>query len=196
MVSPYQTVNVMNCIRLALGLLSCLGSFVASGRVTAQTPAGTQSKKVVLENPFDRPGDTKPPQPKTVFKKPKQFDFKPVDVNDSDDELLKLLRERFNAAVGEVQTRLEEFRVGRSPIGFVSAAAARMLRSEKEIEQDAERRSVFFAEYVELTKMIEEFAEVSLRSGTGTLQEVYLARHQRLDGQIQQLKHKRALQAK
>src|SRR5262245_4878369 len=131
------------------------------------------------------------PPPAAEPQLPAILTLKPVKPAPGDDELRKLLIARYNAAVAEMEARVQEFRTGRGAVDDFLGVARRLLDSGLALSDNpAERlalREKFLAFAIELEKMQKARFEAA-RIGPAELDS---ARYLRLDAEVQVLQAKR-----
>ena len=124
-------------------------------------------------------------------KRPAILDVKPLKARDGDDELQKLLIERFNVAVTELQGRYQEFVNGRATLESFGEVARRLVNAELEVRTQSADQITALERYVDLMRHIEKRVEERQKAGVGTAAEVAQARYARLDAEISLLRAKR-----
>lgn len=182
--------------RRGVVVLVCVSMLALMGRLAhAQSPPVDPGSP--FKNPFQRDATKRAPTPakKTVRQREEQFEFKPVEIHEDDDELKKLLKARYNAAVAEVQARRMEYLRGMAAVNQICEAGKRVLIAERELLSDPQALLKSYDRSIVLAKEIEKYAEANLSVGTGTKQEVFQARYYRLEAEIERLKFRRSLKA-
>ena len=159
-------------------LLAALGAawFVAAPRrerLSAQ-PAGQKS-------------------PKGQKKHPKLLTAKPLGVVGEKDELRRLMRQRYNAALEEVQGRYRQMRGGTARPDETFDAFRRLLASGVAATDTGRGLVEFLEEYVELTRDAEKTAQAFTRAGNMHQTVASQARYMVLDAEIQLLRARRRL---
>jgi hypothetical protein len=132
-----------------------------------------------------------PPPPKLPDPKlPALLTAKPLKEDPKDDELRKLLKARYNAAVDEVATLYKMYLAGRGNIdGFIDAGQ-RLVKAGLELHDKPADKIALLTQFVELAREAEKIAEARM-GFSGTAAEFYRVRYQRLDAEIQLLRAKR-----
>lgn len=115
---------------------------------------------------------------------------------DSDDEMTRLMKERCRVAIVECVCRLEETKQGRAPVSQVLEASRRVASSMLALDPDTATRIAIRDQDLQITKSIERFAKLNLENGTGTYQELYQARYERIESQIRLLEEKKKSEKK
>jgi hypothetical protein len=129
-------------------------------------------------------------------KLPGFLEGKPKTLEKGDDEVRKLLKERYNAALSEVQARYEQYLAGKYTLDALYDAGGRLLKSELELCTKPAERVAVRQKYLEMTKDAEKVAAARFDAGRIDLAEMEFTRYQRLDAEIQLLKEKKAAEAK
>jgi hypothetical protein len=124
-------------------------------------------------------------------KLPAILSAKPLKPEPGDDELHKLLQERYNAAVAEMQDRYREFQAGRGTVEVFGETAQRLVRAGLELSDKPADRIALLTDYVALTKEIEKINQARYDAGRIPHADLEQARYQRLDAEIQLLHAKR-----
>jgi hypothetical protein len=132
------------------------------------------------------------PQVRVTAEKMLPFaDSKRAAVKPDDDELRKLLKDRYNAAWLRVRQRFEMVRAGKLFPDFESAQ--QLLAAALELEETPAKQQQILEEYVELARMIEEIVEAKYQAGAIDLESYQTARYHRIDAEVQLLRFKRKL---
>jgi hypothetical protein len=134
-----------------------------------------------------RTGETK--------KQPAILSVKPDAEDPKDDELQKLIRARYNAALLEVQTVRGLFMGGKATFDTVADAGRRLLQAGLEFHRTPEARGELLTNYVELMREYENGIEQKANGGAESVQALHKARFERLNAEIQLLRFKRATAA-
>jgi hypothetical protein len=134
--------------------------------------------------PEQKADEAKDPEPAILKMKPLADDPK-------DDALRKLLKERFNAALTEVQALY----VARTFTGFSGVegffdAGSRLKHAGLEAFDDPKDKIAFLEKYVELAKQLEKITEVKHSAGRIGVAEVQHVRYHRADAEIALLRLK------
>jgi hypothetical protein len=128
-------------------------------------------------------------QPET--KLPALLTAKPLTEDPKDDELRKLLKARYNEAVGEVKEIYEKWRLGRVIIEAFADAAQRLVQAGVELYDKPDEKVALLTQFVELTKESVKSAQTLYDAGKLAKADLHRARYQRLDAEIQLLRAKR-----
>ena len=121
-------------------------------------------------------------------KGPAVLSAKPLKIEAGDDELHKLLKERYNAAVAELQARCEEVRSGPGSTEKLFDAARKVLRSELAISDKPADRIAVRGKQLELEQAAEKMAIARFKAGKLSDADVAAARYLRLDAAVQLLR--------
>ncbi|MBV9122388.1 MAG: hypothetical protein JO112_03370 [Planctomycetes bacterium] len=113
---------------------------------------------------------------------------KPIQADKGDDELHSLLKERYNAALRELQDRYRLFQTGGGGSSNLLFEAAQRVRDSGLALTDKPADQIHLRQqYLDLAKGIERVQEAALTVGTIQPPEVSFARYMRLEAQIQLL---------
>lgn len=124
--------------------------------------------------------------------KPAILKSQPLPSDPRDDELARLLKERYNAAVAELKNSLALYEVGRGDFYSVAHAGRRVLDAGVEIWTVPKDRISLLASYVELATDNEKIAKARLEHGNGSPIDLDRATYERANAQIMLLREKRA----
>jgi hypothetical protein len=122
---------------------------------------------------------------------PALFDAKPLESATGDDDLRKLLKERYNAAVDMGRARFQEYVAGRGTLDILLEAGRYVLRAEVELNDKPADQVRVREKYLELTKEIEKINNARFQAGQLSLADKEQAHYVRVDAEIQLLKAKR-----
>jgi outer membrane protein TolC len=117
---------------------------------------------------------------------------KPLRIDPKDDELQKLLKERYNAAQAGVEVFLKQYQAGVVDLDHVFEASRRLRVARLELCEKPEEKIACLEELVRFMKSIEQLAEGKSRAGVESNVDVMRARYYRLDVEIELLRAKRA----
>jgi RNA polymerase sigma factor (sigma-70 family) len=146
------------------------------------------------------PGDDKPgaggaaePRPDD---EPKEFEvellkMKPLAADPKDDELRKLLKERFNAALQEVQALYQLVEAGKANVDSLADAGRRLVHAGLEVYDDPKEQVALLQKYVALAKEAERIVDLRQQVGRVGVDEMHRARYFRADAEITLLRLKR-----
>jgi len=146
------------------------------------------------------PGDDKPgaggaaePRPDD---EPKEFEvallkMKPLETGPRDDDLYKLMAERFNAALAEVQSAHQRVVAGQIGPDGLFEATSRLKHAGLEVFADPKQRIKLLEDFVELAKEVERITDARQQAGRATVEEMQRVRYYRLDAEIALLRLKR-----
>jgi hypothetical protein len=125
------------------------------------------------------------------------LDASPMQPAKGDDELHKLLKERYNAALDEVQVRLKQFRdVRAGNLNDLGQAARRLLDARLELCANAAERVPVYEQHLEMARTVEKIQKARYDTGQASAADWHQARFQRLDVEIQLLRAKKAADTK
>jgi hypothetical protein len=129
-------------------------------------------------------------------KLPAVLDNKPLEPAKGDDEERKLLKERYNAALRELQARFHVFEAGMGALETLFDAAKRVLDSELELCLKPAERVGVREKYLELARAVEKIQQARFDAGRAGVADVEQARYLRLDAELQLLRAKKAADAR
>ncbi len=133
-----------------------------------------------------------PPQPAPPGTKGSDLlTAEPLKDDPTDDELRKLLKARYNEALGEVQGQYRLYQKGQGTLESVTEAERRLVQAGLEVYDRPADKIALLAQYVELARATEKMAQARLEAARGTDMAVRRARYQRLDAEIQLLRARR-----
>jgi len=115
----------------------------------------------------------------------------PLKIEPGDDELAKLLRQRYNAAVAELQARNKALESGNGTVEDSFGVARKVLRSELALSDKPADRIAVREKHLELEQAAEKIATIRFHAGKITDADLAAARYLRLDAEVQLLKAKR-----
>jgi hypothetical protein len=127
---------------------------------------------------------------------PAIFKGKPIPPAAGDDELRKLLKERYNAAVAELGGRYQMFLAGRGTFDSLFDGARRVVHAGLELHDKPADQIALLTGYVELARKIEKINQARDEAGRIMRQELDYARYMRADAEIQLLRAKKAAAGK
>ena len=141
------------------------------------------------------PAEAVPPQDKKPAgkeeKAPAVLRAEPLKIEAGDDELTKLLKARYNAAVAELQARSKALESGNGTVEDIFGAARKVLRSELALSDKPADRIAVREKYLELERAAEKVATIRFQAGKLSDADLAAARYSRLDAEVQLLKAKR-----
>jgi hypothetical protein len=121
---------------------------------------------------------------------------KPQKLKRDDDELTKLLKERYNAAQREVRARLAaHIIIPQNSLEEIFGCFRRLHNSELELSDKPTDRVTVLEKHVKVAKWFEKVQEDLFKSDVGNPESLENARYWRLDAEIQLLKAKRKAKA-
>jgi hypothetical protein len=112
---------------------------------------------------------------------------KPVAIDQNEDELHQLRKERYNAALRELQDRYRQFQTGVGASNLLFEAAQRVRDSGLALTDKHDDQIHIRRQYLDLAKGIERVQEAALTAGSIQAPEVSYARYMRLEAQLQLL---------
>lgn len=117
-----------------------------------------------------------------------------LEANPKDDELQKLLKERYNEALAELEARYRVYMSGAGLVTFESLvdAGRRVVTAGLEAREDQADKIEFLSKNLELAREVEKIMEKQQKAGAATLDQVHRARYLRLDAEIELLRARRA----
>jgi RNA polymerase sigma factor (sigma-70 family) len=122
---------------------------------------------------------------------PKLLDAKPIRVDRQDDELQKLLKERYNEALAELSVCSQLYQVGRIPYDQLVDAAKRLVTAGLELKDKPDEKVALLRQYVEMMKGFEKITETRLEAGRIGPNELHQARYHRMSAEIELIRLKR-----
>jgi uncharacterized protein (TIGR00725 family) len=138
-----------------------------------------------------RAGDPPPGQPDgPAANKPAILSAKPLKIDPRDDPLRKLLKERFNYALAEIEARYHRCLAGTGTDEVLFEAAQRLLQAGLEVADTAEARLKLREQYLELAREVERIIALKVEAGKEQIAELERARYFRADAEIQVLREK------
>lgn len=132
----------------------------------------------------------KPKIEKPVKNGPAILYAEPQKDDPKDDELHKLLKARYNAALGEVQGMYHLYQAGRSSLELLPDAGHRLVLSGLELCETPAEKIELLSQVVELYKGVESLAQARYQAARGTEVDIHRTRYHRLDAEIQLLRVK------
>jgi hypothetical protein len=129
-------------------------------------------------------------------KTPAVLDAKPMEPAKGDDELHKLLKERYNAALEEVQVRFKQVIAGTGNPDELARAGRRLLHARLELCEKAADRVPVYEQQLELARMVEKIQKARHDAGQVSVADWDQARYERLDIEIGLLNAKKAAGAR
>lgn len=136
------------------------------------------------------------PKDEPEVKLPALLSAKPIKENAKDDELTKLLKERYNTAVSEVKELYEMYQRGRGTIDTFTEAAQRLVKAGLEVHEKPADRVTLLTQFVELSKEVEKQAKERFEAGRILSADYYRTRYQRIDAEIQLLRARAKIEKK
>ena len=124
-------------------------------------------------------------------KLPKILTAKPLKPGPKDDELRRLLIERYNSAVAEMQARYQEFLAGKGTLEIFAVGGKRLVESALELNEKQADQVSLLEQYLELIREIEKINVSMFEAGRIPKSELELAHYLRIDAEIKLLRAKR-----
>jgi hypothetical protein len=104
-----------------------------------------------------------------------------------DDELRRLLKERYNAALDEANAHWQQFLAGREPQEQLVGCFGRLRDAGLPVHEKVADRLAFQQAYVDLLREVEKISQAKYDAGRVPVAELYHARYLRLDAEIRLL---------
>jgi hypothetical protein len=125
---------------------------------------------------------------------PALLSAEPLRENPDDDEMRKLLKERYNAALGEARHSyaLEGVLCGGDNQDYRYGSWKRVLQAGLEAYDGPAEKVALLRDYLQLTKEAEQLEELRYKVGRCKIDHVHRARYERLDAELRLLLAKRA----
>lgn len=98
--------------------------------------------------------------------------------------LNNLVQQRRDCLADALKSYLAGFRSGRAPVHPLLYVNDQLLEAELELDQDEASRKKAYVTYLRTATDVERLAQAGLNAGTGTRQEVLVAKAQRLRAEI------------
>lgn len=130
-----------------------------------------------------------PGQPEV--KEPALLAAQPFKEDPRDDELQKLMKARYNEALGELQDTYRLYQQNQASLNSWAEASQRLVHAGLELYDKPADKVALLSQYVELTKEVEMVAHTLHGAARGTWADVRRARYQRLDAEIRLLRARR-----
>ena len=138
------------------------------------------------------PATAQQPAKQAEGKPPVLLEAKPLQPAAGDSKLQGLLKERYNAALEELQEDMKLVQQGRIIVDFLFDAQKRLLEAGLELKGRPADRLVALQDHLELAKRIEFETEAQFQAGTTSSAKVARARYFRLDLEIRLLREREA----
>jgi hypothetical protein len=113
---------------------------------------------------------------------------KPVEIAATDVGLPKLLKERYNTAVAELEVMQGKHEAGQAALSDVAPAVTRVVESGLELQATSKDRAALLAQYVEFLRDMEQHLRTLVENGIVSTNEVHRARYERLTAEIRLLR--------
>jgi len=118
------------------------------------------------------------------------LDSSPREPADGDSELTKLMKARFNAAVGELNARHDGVLRGSYLLDQLYDAGRRLLEAELALTENAEEQVAVLEKTIAVIEEFEQRVEQQVEAGLGATAELYRIRYEKLGLMIDLLKLK------
>jgi hypothetical protein len=129
-------------------------------------------------------------------KLPAVLEGKPLEAAKGDDELRKLLKARYNAALQETKGRFMQLLAGKATSETLADCGRRLLRSELELCDKPADRVKVREKWLTLAKEVERVQKLRYDAGRIDVAEMAQAEFNRLDAEIELLREKKAAETK
>src|SRR5262249_34725726 len=120
-------------------------------------------------------------------------DSKRAVIKPGDDELRKLLKERYNTACTQLRALRQLVDAGRLTVNALIDIDQPLVASALELADSPEKKQQVLEDYVELTKLMEQIIEAKFLAGALGWYDYQSFRGHRLDAEIQLARFKRNL---
>lgn len=190
----YFKLTLVSFLALAAGLGVCASAWAQDTRPKPPDPPAPKLFPPGATNPVDQELPAGPGDESAIRKLPTLLEAEPFAVSPTDDDLVKLLKSRHNAAVKELQIVMMMYRHGNAGLDTAFDAARRVGMSRLELVETAEQKLSVREELFELSKQIEEQARAMHEAAIAPASDYWRARYFRLDAEIQLVRAKRALE--
>jgi hypothetical protein len=117
-----------------------------------------------------------------------ELKIKPTKVDQNDGELLKLQKERYNAAVEVVEVEMLRVEAGRQTAAGMGAAINRVVEAGLDFMTEPKERLALLDESIQAAKHIEQLMKLMYDNGVVNRSELAIARHSRLSMEIRRLR--------
>jgi hypothetical protein len=129
------------------------------------------------------------PQPQEVpdrseLKLPALVSAKSLKVDPKDDELRKLLKARYNDAVGDAKAVYEDYVHGRATYDKLYGSWQRVVQAGLELCDKPAQKVALLTQYLEATKEAEKLAQAWNNEGKIRVGDLHRARYERLNAEI------------
>jgi hypothetical protein len=131
--------------------------------------------------------------PKAPKKQPKILSAKPLETDGERDEMRRLVRQRYNAALAEVRGRYQQLDQSSTRMDELFDAFRRLLASGVAATDTGRELVDFLEQYVELTLDMQRRTQAHVRAGQSNNVAAAQARYMVLDAEIQLLRARRRL---
>jgi RNA polymerase sigma factor (sigma-70 family) len=187
---------LMSKIKIIVGTLAAAVFVFGSTGGYLTWGAGKAAEDKPTHKPANQPAKVQTPvadeQPK---EEPKLslFKMEPLAADPKDDELRKLLKECYNAALAEAARLDERVTAGKDTPDRVTNVVLRLRHVGLELFDDPKEKLAFLQKVVELTKHVENVFQMRYNGGSAVIQDLACARYYRADAEIALLRLKRTL---
>lgn len=181
MTTSKTTLASFVAVSMALHVCVCVCAQESRAEPPKNANHSSQERPAGLENDF------------SSVKRPGLLEAKPLKVSSTDDDLVKLLKLRHNAAAKELQIALMAYRHGTASSESAFGAARRVGHSRLELAKTADEKIAIRKELLELAKQIEEQTRAMHEAAIVPATDYYRARYFRLDAEIELVRAQREL---
>lgn len=143
---------------------------------------------VFLTLPHVQAQEKDPPE----FKLPALFAGKPLKIDGNEDELQRLLKERYNIALDDLQIAAALINKGNATPSILADPAKRFVPAALELATTSNEQIALLSQYVGLTRIVEREYEVRVAAGALAPASLNRAKYERLDAEILLLRTRRA----
>jgi len=116
-----------------------------------------------------------------------------IEVKSDDDQLRRLLIERYHVALEEVQQRCADFKNGLDSLDKVIESSRSLLTAELEVLTDTQEKIKALERVIDLVRWYESELEKGLKAGVGLRADMLHTRDSRLTFEIEVLRLKKGL---
>lgn len=132
-----------------------------------------------------------PPVKEPERKLPAILREKPLTIDPKEDELVRLMKQRYNAAVSETQAQFAKYELGIVSFEALTGPVRRLATAGVDLASDVEGRLRFLRAAREMALEAEKISQARHEAGQGSSTDLHHARYQRLDLDIQILRAER-----
>jgi hypothetical protein len=129
------------------------------------------------------PRPEKPPEEGEV-RLPALLSGKPLKVDPEDDEQLKLLKGRYNEAVGEAKAIYQQYFLGRATSDELYGSLQRVVQGGLELSDNSAEKVALLRQYAETTVEVEKFIRALHDAHKIRIRDLHRARYEHLNAEI------------